>query len=168
MARKLSPEDIDWAAEQVALGIPKEKVAEEIGVEPGSLSAMLASEKGKERLASHRERVEAIVETSMTRLAMGLEDAVSNILEDLRDPTSKTRLETSWRVVDRVVPKTQSQDLTVRHVVDGKVLAEISHTLQAIRPAEMEFDPESDPHLLAGEAALPRPEAAIEPKADDA
>lgn len=156
---KLSDRD-EAIAREVAWGVPVADVAKLHGVVPATVAAVVGREEVSETIASYRELYHLRGAALVGEMLLMSNRALDNIREVIEsdDPSrdaSRARLETSWRIVETLLPaKSQTLDVRAQVGVDETtvgVLRDLNQSLAALsaqrRPT---IDLTRDPHFLDG------------------
>jgi hypothetical protein len=153
-------------AQGVATGESTAAIARRHGYSERGMRGLIQHSDTQAMIQEERELLDQAAERTRNEL-IGLAPAALGVLaEVLNDPHHSRRFQAATFVLDRLVPK-RPESLTNVNVlntrIDASLQADIIHGLELAKELqEMRANQppiEDDPHLLAGEAALPKAES---------
>lgn len=157
----LDPYDIP-AATNFDLAIVQQAVA---GLGPGEIASSHgitrpAAARHLARLApaidAERARLNNVVATSLVRMKLLLENAVSVYRDALTQPGHPRAFDAARDIMNRFAPAKTVVETTTTHTLDPALQQELTTTLRGINRARGQtIDIDSSPHVMVGEEALP-------------
>ena len=139
-----------------AAGTPTSDLARRFGYTPSGMSGLVESL--KERIADKRSDMDARAVLAYAGLYETLENAVRNIKHAIDDPDHRENIKMSVYVIDKFAPTVQVVQSRTEVAASPDLIDHLSKSFAAIAQLRNipSYDIESDPHVMQGEAALPK------------
>lgn len=161
-AVQFDPTQLEALAEAtVTLGKNAELVSKATGIDRSVIQSAYRRPEFQQILDARKNYLAKTTEITFAKMLLMLDDATASIEEGFdKNQDIKVRLDTAWKLLDRVMPAPKS-DANVNHTFGldpetQKLVSEAVQGMRSLMSVPKDITPiEDDPRLIEGEAALP-------------